>query len=401
MPRTSDLAPTAKPTREAQQLVTLAQALALSGSRLEDAYWENLLAGHVSKLLQSKRNRSVESALDHLAAHDLPAYEILVEQAETSSESTRIEADGVEYDALLFSAPIVAWTRYRLPDGRLAADLKQTLQAQLQQHIVAEGARLAILPELVSFDQMPQSFQDTWNWTRRLGLAALGQGRETSLLKAPPDSEGMLADARFIVGAIVVPKGAALFRWQSQAEPVSRGQCLERWAADSSAALGPLFTGCQFDYVQPDAFYISNREADRRIRPLALKAAVAWLSSAAGIEAADLRAVIAGCGETQVEEYRIGFGTRQSSEVVYGCIWPILSKDEAAAESEDGGRIDIPDEIAAELKELGVADIRRLPGLYPAEFCEDCGAPYFPNALGEMMHPEVPEEADLGPAHFH
>jgi hypothetical protein len=165
--------------------------------------------------------------------------------------------------------------------------------------------------------------------------------------------------------------------------------------------LAPLFTGCQFDYVQPDAFYISNREADRRVRPLALKAAVAWLSSAAGIEAADLRAVIAGCGETQVEEYRIGFGTRQSSEVVYGCIWPILSKDEAAAESEDAGRVDIPDEIAAELKELGVADIRRLPGLYPAEFCEDCGAPYFPNALGEMMHPEVPEEADLGPAHFH
>jgi hypothetical protein len=155
------------------------------------------------------------------------------------------------------------------------------------------------------------------------------------------------------------------------------------------------------EYLQPDAYYTNSREADRRIRPLALKAAVTWLQTAARLPGDELRAVIAACGDTVVEEFRIGFSTRTSNEVVYGCIWPVLSKEEAAADDMDAGHIDVPDEISALLKDLGVGDVRRLPGIYPLEFCDDCGAPHFPNPLGEMLHPELPEETDLTPAHFH
>ncbi|MGP1615463.1 MAG: DUF2863 family protein, partial [Pollutimonas bauzanensis] len=108
-----------------------------------------------------------------------------------------------------------------------------------------------------------------------------------------------------------------------------------------------------------------------------------------------------GCGGDTIEEYRVGFSTRHSNEVIYGCIWPVLSKEEAAADGTENQVIDVPDEIAALLKEQGIADVRRLPGIHPAEFCDDCGAPYFPNPLGEMMHPELPEETDLAPVHFH
>ncbi|MNT94589.1 hypothetical protein D3C72_2363140 [compost metagenome] len=59
------------------------------------------------------------------------------------------------------------------------------------------------------------------------------------------------------------------------------------------------------------------------------------------------------------------------------------------------------DEIAALLKEFGVNDVRRLPGVLPPEYCEDCGAPYFPNPLGELVHAELPEDAEAAPAHFH
>src|SRR3546814_14475195 len=82
-----------------------------SGSRLEDIYWEGLLAVQLNKILLAKKNKTVETALDHLLATDVNAYEILVEQAETLSESTSLTHEGVEYDALLFSAPLVAWTR--------------------------------------------------------------------------------------------------------------------------------------------------------------------------------------------------------------------------------------------------------------------------------------------------
>ena len=79
----------------------------------------------------------------------------------------------------------------------------------------------------------------------------------------------------------------------------------------------------------------------------------------------------------------------------------MLSKEEAVVDSVESDLVDVPETIAALLKELGIAEIRRLPGIQPTEFCDDCGAPYFPNALGEMMHPELPEETDMAPMQFH
>ena len=108
-----------------------------------------------------------------------------------------------------------------------------------------------------------------------------------------------------------------------------------------------------------------------------------------------MRAVIAACGETEVEEYRIGFTQRQSNDVIYGSAWPMFGRD------DDNPDMPAMDVIADQLRELGVTDLRKLQGLLPLEFCDDCGAPYFPNPLGEMVHAEPPEDADAGPAHFH
>lgn len=395
--------PPSRLTRDAQRLVTLTQALARSGSRLEDIYWESLLGAQLNKLLLGKKNKTIETVLEHLLDSDLNAYEILVEQAETQSESTTIVHQGTEYDALLFSAPVVSWTRYQLPDGSLTPAQSKTLAKHLQACIVAEGAHMALIPALVNFDQMPQTFQETHAWTQRLAQQALGATTESCQINQPEDPEGMLADARFAVGVIVVPKGQAVFRWQTpQDDAIAiRQACQQAWETASAEIISPLFTGCYLEYLQPDAYYMNSREADRRIRPLALKAAVTWLQTAAHIPGDDLRAVIIGCGNNSIEEYRVGFSSRQSNEVIYGCIWPVLSKEEAAADSTETEVVDVPDEIAALLKELGIADVRRLPGIHPAEFCDDCGAPYFPNPLGEMMHPELPEEIDMAPVHFH
>src|SRR5690606_29785137 len=105
-------------------------------------------------------------------------------------------------------------------------------------------------------------------------------------------------------------------------------------------------------------------DADRRIRPLALKAAATWLQTAAGLPGNQLRATIVACGASSVEEYRIGFSTSQGIDVIYGCIWPALSKEEAAADILDIHEASVPEEIAALLKEQGIADVRQLPGLF-------------------------------------
>ena len=148
-------------SRDTQRLLSLTEALSRSGSRLEDIYWEDLLAVQLNKLLLGKKNKTVETALDHLLATDVNAYEILVEQAETLSESTSLVHKGTEYNVLLFSAPLVAWTRYQLPQGELTTGQVTDLIAHMQASITAPDARLAIIPRLVNFDQMPQSFQET------------------------------------------------------------------------------------------------------------------------------------------------------------------------------------------------------------------------------------------------
>lgn len=390
--------------RDAQRLLELTMALARSGSRLEDSYWESLLGAQLNKILLGKKTRSIEAALDFLLPNDLNAYEILVEQAETFSESTRLQHQGDHYDALLFSAPVIAWTRYQLPRGLLNAEQLQRLLQGLRDHILAPEVRLAMLPSLINFENMPQTFQDTRAWTQQLALQALdpsAPGPEPKL--AELENELVLADARFLAGAAVVPAGQPLFRWQTRQGQnfITRESCLAQWQAFCTDVLGQVFTGCQVEYLIPDAYYVNNREADKRIRPLSLKAAVTWLQMAVNIPAAQLRATIAGCGEQHIEEYRVGFSPKNDNTVIYGCIWPVLSKEEALADTGETGQISPSDEIAAYLREMGVVDIRRLPGVHPMEFCDDCGAPHFPNPIGELLHPELPEETDTDPIQFH
>ena len=387
--------------RDLQRLVELARSLALSGSHLEDKYWQALLGQQVHKLLHGKKGRGLDSALDALAGAEAEAYEALLEQAETQSESTRIEHEGQAYDVLLFSAPVVAWTRYQLPQQYgLSAEQANTFGQLLQEHVLAEGVQYALLPQLAGFDQLPASFQQTYELTLRLGRAAL-RGRSESPLMSHSPYDGLLADARFLVGAVVAPADAPLFRWQHNQNSPTRADCFEAWRQAAEPLLDKFFTGCSIQCLQPDAYYVNNREADRRMRPLALQAAVTWLQNVAGLRGSALRATIVASGQTVPEEYRIGFTAQQSNQVIYGCMWPILSKEEASIDDSDQDEPYVTTEIVKLLNDLGVADVRRLPGLFPVEFCEDCGAPYFPDPLGEMQHPELPEEIDVTPIHLH
>ena len=48
------------------------------------------------------------------------------------------------------------------------------------------------------------------------------------------------------------------------------------------------------------------------------------------------------CGNDTVEEYRVGFSTLSSPAVIYGCIWPVLSQEEAESSLSEDNHIDIP-----------------------------------------------------------
>ncbi|GAA0222860.1 DUF2863 family protein [Castellaniella daejeonensis] len=390
-------------SRTSQTLISLAEALSRSGSHLEDIYWEGCLGEALDKALGARHGRAVESALDVLLEQRSAAYELLVELAEARSESLMPGPDGQDCDTLLISAPVLAWTRYRLPSGQLNAAQAQALESLLAEAVLNPRARIAMLPSLVRFDRLPQSFQETRAWTQALAMRALGLRREGPVLRDADAPEDLLADVFFLVGAVVVPRGEPVFQWQSPlpAEAPAQDDVSRRWAEGCARILEAAFTGCQLEYLRPEAYYTSTRQADQGIRPLTLKAAATWLQTAAQIPGTDLRAALVACGEQSVEEYRIGFCTRQSNDVIYGCVWPALSREESQPEPDAEGQVDTWDTIAALLRECGIQDIRRLPGLQPMEFCEDCGTPYFPNMLGDMQHPELPEEIDPEPVQFH
>ncbi len=389
--------------RDAQRLLSLTDALMHSGSHLEDTYWEGLLTSQLEKVINGKKNKTTESALEFLSQENPEAYEILFETAESLTESVTLTHDGQLYDALLFSAPIIAWTRYQLPDGVLSIAQHAALEQALKDTVIAKDSRVILAPNLLNFDVMPQSFHETRTWTQQLGQAALTGEPCTVGADKLPDSEGILADTRFIIGVIVVPQGQPLFQWQlSDADAHQRRrQYQQAWSSACADILEPLFTGCQTQYLGADAYYSNNREADHKIRPFVIRSAVTWLHTAANISNDKLRAVIVGCGDPILQEYRVGFTTQGSKAVIYGCLWPVLSKEEAFAELIDTNSISAAEEITAILKEEGVTEIRRLPGVYQCEYCEDCGAPYFPDMLGELQHPELPDDTNLEPMQFH
>lgn len=382
--------------RDAEKLVSLSLSLNASGSRVEDRYWERELSTMLEKLMHGSQDATIEAALETLYQRNAGAYEILVDQAETLSESLTLQKDGVDHDVLLVVAPVVAWTRFNIPYGPIRADLLASLQAHLHGHILAGDARLALAPELYSVDQMPHSFGATRLWLTRLGAQAL----ELPPPRMPAiDTEiaNLLADTRYLVAAVAVPQGAAVFRWQENPgkSEHTRESCLAQWEAQATPLFADLLPGCGFECLLPDAYYVNNREADRRVRPLSLRASVAWLESALELAPDRLRAVIAACGDSEAEEYRIGFTQKQSNDVIYGCAWPLFGRE------DDNPDQPAMEQIADQLRELGVTELRKLPGLLPMDFCDDCGAPYFPNPLGEMVHAEPPEGTDPSPAHFH
>jgi len=382
---------------DAERLVAASLGLTHSGSHLEDSYWQHLLAQRLEHLLDTNHPQAIYDALDRTHQTDQEAYGALIEMVEHSAESVTLDYEGKSWQCLLVSAPLVAWTRFNISSGKIAATQAAALAAHWQAHCLASGVRFCMVPWLYSIDQFPRDFSELRKLTRRLGLAAL-KGHEARIdFSAFPETADMLADSRFLLAAVAAPLGKPLLRWQDldRHDHASRVQCLEQWVAQGRPNLETQMAGCGFECLLPDAFHINLREADRRVRPYALRAAVHYLSHALKIEARQLRASVAAFGNEHVDEYRIGLSHNSDEQVLQGVVWPLLG---AESETDDPAPLD---QIRELLRELGVSDVQVHPGCSEPEYCEDCGAPLYPNVQADVVHAEMPEDADAGSGHFH
>lgn len=395
MPRSRAKSPP-RLTRDAERLIALANGLNASGSVTEDRYWEGEMSTLAARLLENGNDAPIDGALDHLYQNNLGAYDTLIELVENESESVDAMQGDRAWQGLLIAAPIVAWSKYSIPSGPIARDEADTLNVHLLAHVLAAGARLTLVPYLYSIDQLPRHYSELRRLAARLADAAVTGEVPRLELARLPETAHLLADTRFLVACAAVPRGQAMFRWQEDASGhAGRAGSLEQWIAQARPTLAKLLPGCVFECLLPDAYYVNCRESDRRVRPFGIRAATAFLENALAAKPTDLQAVVAGFGEERVDEYRVAFSLLGESEVAHGVVWPLYGRED---ESARPGPLD---EVLAQLAEVGVTEVKKLSATFTPEYCEDCGAPLFANAESEIVHAELPEEADTQAAHFH
>ncbi|SNS58250.1 Protein of unknown function [Noviherbaspirillum humi] len=415
--RRSTKSPFQKITGDSHRLVMLSQGLAQSSSRMEERSWERALSNLLAKLLRTGHQETLDNALDHLYKKDLPAYDALMEAAEEASSSCVIEHEDAQYDALLIAAPVLAWTRYTIASGAIPPDTRTTLAAHLSAHLLAPETHLALAPTLYAIDQLPRTHGETYALTHKLAQAAI----KNTPPKPPTSSEEtapFLADTRYLLAVVTARAGEPLFRWQASLDAADRMRALTQWRNQVTPTVMRLLPGCSVELLLPEAYYVACREADRLIRPASIRAAVNYLTTTLGVDPQSLRAVIGAFGEepvgSRLDEYRIGFTLRHDSEVVYGVVWPLFGQEDddegdGSSLSETLGSpealMENPrsplEEIQALLRECGIVHIKRHIERFPMEFCDDCGAPLYPDPEGELVHAEMPEDAPSGTEHFH
>jgi hypothetical protein len=379
----------ARHSADAETLAKLARRLSESGSRIEDRLWERRLIELINDRLTRGFADSIEAALEDLSRTNGRAYEDLADLAESSAESALIDIDGKPHDALLIAAPVLAWSRYRLPSSSLSAAVVDNIAVQISGHLGARGVRLAVADYLYSIDQLPESLGEVYDCAHALFEAAT-QGKR---LKIDPKSlrepVSMLADTRYLLAALIAPQGQALYHWQETGvDPDAKQGAITTFSEQMVNVLQPLMTGCRYRVLPPNAFHAALRAADRDLREFSVEAAVAYLKLAYDIGPAELQATLAPFEDKRVEEMRIGISrTADDDSVIEGVVWPLLGDEEDKAQEE----------IEAALRQHGVVRVNAHAQRFPLEYCDDCGAPMFPNPAGHAVHTEPPEEADEQP----
>lgn len=385
---------------QAHELLALIEALNQSGSSLEDHFWEQRLNRAILALFADEHSTVLEQLLDYLVLTDqAERYDLLVNSIEALAESHQLQHANADYEVLLVTAPIVAWTRYQLPEGHLSNPQHEQLLSLFKSY-AGPKAKVALLGQLLSFDQLPKNYAQTHQLTAELAQLALADRPAIIELDHYDDGIHLLADTKYIVGVIAVPKGAAPFAWQTQAQPLAALERHQRrWLEHCEQILAPLFIGCQAQYLTPNGFYFNNRASDKLMRPLAIQAAVHWLAEVTQTETEAIKATIMRCGDQDIEEYRIGLSVEGYPDLLYGCVWPLFSleeEDKSSAHYQDS-----LGQIQQLLNTMGVSSIVILAGLFEPLMCEECQVPYFPTTDAQLLHPHLPDGLKLHPEPLH
>lgn len=385
-------------TESSKRIIAFSEAIILSSSIIEREFWQKQFAAYLRKLLANSQQQSIVTALDYLLQQNDVTYDICIDEVESCCETHEIKHEGIIYDVQLVAAPILTWTRFSIASGKLPAPLYQALTQELKDSILASDVQFYMSPILYAIEQLPQDYQAVNLLTEKMGKMALGLDN-TLTVANEMETAPFLADTRYLISAVVTPKGKPLFKWQEVDSPLhieeSKRKQLKLWGKKVSTLITSFLVGCHVDILLPQAYFLSCREADKHIRPISIKATLFYLTQTLQVPESKLQINIAKCSKTldntMIDEFRLGFSLGDSEDVVYGIIWPLYDEENGDPTGEDDALSPL-DTLTNLLEESGVTHIKQFAELFASEFCEDCKAPLFPNKNGELVHANMPEE---------
>lgn len=406
-------------------LKNLCLSLYASGDRIEDQFWEKHIFDLIHHLLSDNNQAILDEAIDAVQAVNPSACAGLLELIETSTQTIRfLNKDGQPWQGLLIVAPILAWTNYHIPAGKLPTKTMLAFKQAIANHIAAENTINIFSPYLYINEDLPESHIDIHHFTKKLAQSIT---ENKALTSRPPTNQvasvlpkpvsaltsktvsfvapAAYADIRYLIGLIAAPENSPLFRWQTMdnnSDFIRRTDCLLAWQSTLHQLLAKQFVGCEFETLLPDAFYSVCRDANERIRTLAVKHAVRYLADALHIDPVELRAIIGGFGNGSIEEYRIGLTRRGDNEnICHGVIWPLYGIEGLSVDETNQLNNESLDQIKSQLREVGIKEIRHHADCLELEYDDDYADQMFLNGLGELRHAGLPEDASDSQTMFH
>jgi hypothetical protein len=393
-----------KSSKDQMQLISLSEAVCQSASRAESTYWQAHLEALITKLIDTGSNKVVMAALDYAdadAAGDVA--DTLAEAAETVAQTCFFpilndDSHNIPYQAALFSIPLIAWSKYQIPAGAIDIDSVDKIHAGLKKHMIANDVQFGLSPYLYAIDGLPQGFAETRTLVKEMADAISNDEQYYPAVAPDSDIIQMPADARFVLGVAIARLGAPIFKWQAITDlPVDnvKREAFADWLTVARDHFVKLLPGCEFEMGMPNAFFHNCRQADIRVRPHSLRAVIHGTSDLLQLPIKNMTVVIAGVGENEIDEYRIGLMRKDDDDVINGAIWPLFA-------SEDAATPPLPiDAIEAIVREAKIGEVIMLDGIHEPEYCEDCGAPFFFNRDGDAIHPFMPDEVDHTMPKYH
>lgn len=380
------------------QIKHLCLSLYASGNRLEDEFWEKKILQIIQKNFSIKKQKILNKTLTVLQKENVHAYASLMELIESSTQTFNISFEKNKeesFQTILIAAPILVWTTHQIPSGTITKELTKKIHHAFSSYILSENGKTIFYQHIFASEELPENHSNVFEVTKRLSKALI-QNKHTikTKQKITPESN-VYIDIRYLIGLIAVPANEALFRWQTvnvHGNYYTQTECLANWQNAIHTILLEYFSDCSFKALLPNAFYAACREANEEIRSHTITHAINYLANTLQIERNNLRAIIGGFGEKNIEEFRISLTKKGDNKYIYhGIIWPIYPHEMLETEEQlDYATESELNNIKKILITAGIKDIRHHPNFFQITFLEENQIPLFPNGFGELRPAELP-----------